>query len=219
MATAAIAIALPFALLPGQARPTPVAVLPFENAGSYGKDRESFEALRQGLAAVLASELAANPELSVVGRPELQQALRQEGLAGTERLDRATIGRIGKLVGARYLVSGSFIDLYGDFRIDARLIDAETGDIVKTVRSDPALHDRADMHRMLQSVAQRLAGPPLSRPAGAPSSRLIPTEALSFYSLGLLYLDRDDRTRAVEFFRKAVAAYPDFAEAKQALAP
>jgi TolB-like protein len=217
----AIAIAAGFAGTPliGQTRPATVAVLPFENAGSYGRDRESFDGLKQGLAAILASELAAHPELRVIGRPEVQQALRREGLGGTERLDRATIGGIGKLVGAQYLVSGSFIDLYGDFRIDARLIDAETGDIVKSVRSDPALHDRADLHRMLQSVAQRLAGPPLTRSAGPPPSRLIPTEALSFYSLGLLHLDRGDRNRAAEFFRNALAVYPDFAEAKQALAP
>ena len=37
-----------------------IAVLSFENGGSYGKEKEDFDALRKGIAAMLISELAQN---------------------------------------------------------------------------------------------------------------------------------------------------------------
>lgn len=193
-----------------------VAVLPFENGGSYGKDKEEFDALRKGLAAMLVSELGANPGLRSIDRFETQRILDQQGLAVAERVDRETAARVGKLAGAEYVVTGSFIDLYGDFRIDARLIAVETGEIVKAVRNDPGLHDRRDMYRMVVSVLERLSGAPL--PAGtAPRARQVPTEALSHFSRALLYQDQGDRAKAMEHYQKALEANPDFPEASEGL--
>jgi hypothetical protein len=92
----------------------------------------------------------------LVDRSEIQRLLDQQGVAVAERVDRETAVKIGKLVGARYVIAGTFIDLYGDFRIDARIIDVETGEIIKVVRSDPKLRDRQDMSRAIQSVAERI---------------------------------------------------------------
>jgi TolB-like protein len=207
----------PSALL-GQTPVASVAVLPLENAGSYGRDRENFDALRKGLAAILATDLAASTGLRIAGRAEVLRALDQAA-AGTDRIDRETAVRVGKLLGVRLLVTGSFIDLYGDFRIDARLLNVETGEFIKVVRSDPVLHDRSDMYRMVQSVVRGLSGPPLPQAPAAPPARSIPAEALSLYSLGLLHLDRGDSTGAQEFFRKALAGYSDFMEAREAIRP
>jgi TolB-like protein len=197
-----------------------VAVLPFENGGSYGRDREDFEALRKGLAAMLISELGAKADLRLVDRFETQRVLDEQGLAVAERVDRETAARVGKLVGARYMVTGSFIDLYGDFRVDARIIDVETGEILKVVRNDPRLHDRKDMFRILQSVADRIVAdtklPPLPA-ASARVTRQVPTEALAFFSRALLYQDRGDRAKAVEYYEKALEVFPEYAEASEGL--
>jgi TolB-like protein len=197
-----------------------VAVLPFENGGSYGRDREDFEALRKGLAAMLISELGAKADLRLVDRFETQRVLDEQGLAVAERVDRETAARVGKLVGARYMVTGSFIDLYGDFRVDARIIDVETGEILKVVRNDPRLHDRKDMFRILQSVADRIVAdtklPPLPT-ASARVTRQVPTEALAFFSRALLYQDRGDRAKAVEYYEKALEVFPEYAEASEGL--
>ncbi len=213
-----VGVALGSGALPGsartQAQPTVVVVLPFENAGSYGKDRESFDALRKGLAALVASGLAGHAGIRVLPREEVIRLLTEQRLDAVERLDRETITRLGKLAGAAYAVSGSFIDLYGDFRIDARLLNLQSGEIVRVVRSDPALHDRQDMYRMIQSVIERLGGDPLP-PGAGPPARQIPTEAIGLFSLGLLYLDRGDRAKAAELFQRALVLAPDFVEARQ----
>ena len=196
-----------------------IAVLSFENGGSYGKDKEDFDALRKGIAAMLISELAQNPNVRLVDRSEIQRLLDEQGLAVAERVDLETAAKIGKLVGARYMIAGSFIDLYGDFRVDARIINVETGEIIKVVRSDPKLRDRRDMSRMIQSVAERIMVdaklPPL--PAGTAQRPAVPTEAMALFSRALLYQDRGDKAKAVEYYQKALDVFPAYTEASEGL--
>ena len=207
--------------LVAQDRRPGIAVLPFENGGSYGKEREDFDALRKGLAAMLISELAQNSEVRLVDRMETQRVLDEQGLAVADRVDKETAAKIGKLVGARYMITGSFIDLYGDFRLDARIINVETGEIMKVVHNDPRYHDRKDMYRILQSVAELIMKdnrlPPLPAGTAQRSARQVPTEALALYSRALLYHDRGDRAKAVEYYQKALEVFPDYTEASEGL--
>ena len=216
LGVALAALALPLA---GQDSRPGIAVLPFENGGSYGKDKEDFDALRKGIAATLIYELARNPGARLVEREQTQRLLDEQGLGVAERVDAATAAKVGKLVGARYMITGSFIDLYGDFRVDARIIDVETGEIMKVVRSDPRLHDRRDMFRMIESVARAIMTdtrlPPL--PAGSAQRSAVPTEALAHFSRALLYEDRGDKPKAIEYYQKALAVFPGYAEANEGL--
>lgn len=171
---------------------------------------------------MLISELAQNPGVRLVDRAEIQHLLDEQGLAVAERVDKETAAKIGKLVGARYMITGSFIDLYGDFRIDGRLINVETGEIIKVVRNDPRLHDRRDMYRMIQSVATGImAGTklPALSPTGTAhaATKDVPTEALAFFSRALLYQDRGDKAKAIDYYQKALEVFPGYTEAKEGL--
>jgi TolB-like protein len=199
-----------------------VAVLPFENGGSYGRNREDYDGLRRGIAGVLISELSQNPAIRLVDRAETQRVLEEQSLGASGRVDAGTAARVGKLVGARYMVAGTFIDLYGEFRLDARVIDVETGEILQTVRSDPQLKDVKDLFRIIQSVSQRIVSetrlPALPASArGASSSREVPTEALILYSRALLHEDRGERGKAIEYYQKAIDRFPGFTEAEEGL--
>src|SRR2546427_620749 len=55
-----------------------LAVFPIWNSGSYGQDKENFDALQKGMAAMIISELAANPGARVVEREELQRLLDEQ---------------------------------------------------------------------------------------------------------------------------------------------
>ena len=205
--------------LPAQDSRPGIAVLPFDDGGSYGKDKEDFSALRKGIAATLIFELARNPAVRLVEREQTQRILDEQGLGVAERVDAATAARVGKLVGARYMITGSFIDLYGDFRVDGRIINVETGEIMRVVRSDPKLHDRRDMFRMVESVAQAIFAdlklPPL--PVSSAQRAAVPTEALAHYSRALLYEDRGDRKKAEEYYQKALAVFPSYTAAEEGL--
>jgi len=199
-----------------------IAVLPFTNGGSYGKDKEDFQALEKGLAGMLISELAQNPGARLVERDAIQKILDEQNLAKEGAVDAATAAKIGKLVGAKYMVMGSFTDFYGKFRVDARLVSVETSEILKVVRGDPKLEKREEVFRLLQSVAENLMKetnlPPLTQEqAKAVKARNIPTEALSYYSRALLYQDQGDKGKAADYFKKALSVFPDYSEAQEGL--
>src|SRR5881392_3476372 len=142
--------------LDAQGRDSPgIAVFPFDNGGSYGQDKDNFDALQKGIAGLMISDLAANAAVRVVERDELQKLLDEQnlGAAGAGRVDPPTAAKIGKLVGARYVVTGVFIDFYGDFRLDARLINVETSEIVK-VESDRMQRDH--LFDLIRAVAAKL---------------------------------------------------------------
>ncbi|HEX9165711.1 MAG TPA: CsgG/HfaB family protein [Gemmatimonadales bacterium] len=214
--------AVPAAAQQRDARPG-LAVLPFENGGSYGREREDYDALRRGIAAILIADLALNPAIRLVDRAETQRILDEQALGSAGRVDAGTAARVGRLVGARYMVTGTFIDLYGDFRLDARIIDVETGEILKVVRSDTKFRDIKELSSMIGSVAQRILAEtnlpalPASVATATAAARQVPTEALNLYSRGLLYEDRGDRSKAIEYYERAVATFPEFTEAKDAL--
>jgi TolB-like protein len=216
---AATALAWP---LQAQEARSGLAVLPFENTGSYGQDKEVFEALQLGIPAMLSSALAAHPGLRVADASRVRQELDAQHVRSEERVDAATAGRVGKAVGMRYSVTGSFADFYGRFRINARVVDTQTGEIVKVVSNDDAkLQDRAQLGLIIRAVSEKIVAatglPPY--PADAASSRAadIPTEALTQYSRGLLYESRGDKGKAAEAYQHALSAYPEYPEAREAL--
>lgn len=196
-----------------------IAVLPFDNSGSYGQDKENFDALQKGITGMLISELAANPAARVVEREEIEKLLAEQSLGASGRVDPQTAAKIGKLVGARYVITGSFIDFYGDFRVDARMVNVETSEIVK-VESDRMQRDH--LFDIIRNVATRLMKdanlPPLTRQASDQRmNRHIPTEALTFYSKALLYQDRGQKDKAAEMYQRALTVFPEYAEAQQGL--
>ena len=201
-----------------QTRPVVIAILPFDDRGSYGQDKEVFRALALGIPATLVSELSGHSELRLVDRNQVAQALQGQGLGPNARVDAATAAKVGKQVGARYAVTGNFADFYGKFRLDARIVDTDNGQIVKVVsNNDPKLQDRADLFRIIQMVAHRvLAEATGQAPRGGNAEpAIIPTEALSQYSLGLLYETQGDKGKAAEHYQRALSAFPDYPDARE----
>jgi TolB-like protein len=197
-----------------------IAVFPFANGGSYGQSKEDFDALERGIAGMMISELAQNPAARVVEREQIQRLLDEQNLGTQGRVDPQTAAKVGKLVGARYVILGNFIDFYGDFRVDVRLVNTETSEIVKT-ESDR--QQREHLFEIIRNVATRLMKdanlPTLQRGASNEQrmNRQVPTEALTYYSRALLYQDRGQKDKAVEMFNRAITIFPDFAEAKEGL--
>src|SRR4051812_1317963 len=204
--------------LAAQARPVVIAVLPFEDRGSYGQDKEVFRGLTLGIPATLVSELSGHQELRMVGRNQVAQSLQRENLGANARVDAVTAAKIGKELGARYAVTGNFADFYGKFRLDARIVDTESGQIIKVVSNDdPRLQDRANLYRIIQIVAHRVLATATSSPPRADSAEgeNVPTEALSQYSLGLLYENQGDKSKAGEHYQRALTVYPGYRDARE----
>jgi TolB-like protein len=168
----------------------------------------------------LVSALNGHPELRMVDRNQVAQALRSESLGPNARVDAATAAKIGQQLGARYAVTGHFADFYGKFRLDARIVDTENGQIVKVVSNDdPKYQDRADLFRLIQMVAHRVLAETTKQGGrgGDTEGENVPTEALSQYSLGLLSESKGDKAGAVEHYQRALSAYPTYRDAREGL--
>lgn len=216
----AIGLAMP-QVVAGQGQDTRpgIAVLPFENGGSYGQDAEVFDALRVGMQQMVMTELAMNPAARVVDRSTLKDLLAEQDLGASGRVDPNTAARLGRLVGAKFVVAGNFIDFYGDMRIDARIVDVETSEIVNVAR---VRDKREEMYRLVvdlgSAIMDDVSLPPLEASVReARQSRDIPEEAMTLYSRAIFYQDRGLTDRAVQLLRRVEQEFPQMTEAPEML--
>src|SRR5687767_9437782 len=125
------------AVLPGvvqaQAKPV-VAVLYFEN-NSIGKDRADFDGIGKGIAEILITDMAGNANLRVVERDRVQALLTEQNLTKEKVIDPQTAIRLGKIIGAQYLITGGFMsDGRGTYTLTSRVINVETSAITNPIR-------------------------------------------------------------------------------------
>jgi len=149
----------------------------------------------------------------------IKQLLAEQDLGATGRVDANTAAKVGKLVGAKYVIMGGFVDFYGDFRLDLRIVNVETSEILKT---EKARDKRENLYNMVTTIATQVTRgvnlPALPKQAmDLRENRKVPTEAVTYYSRALLYADRGNKEKAKELFSRAIEIFPDYSEAKQGL--
>ncbi len=211
IALLALALAGSVRIAAAQAPPVAIAILPFTDGGSYGQDRESFEALAVAIPALMARALASS-SIQLVPRETVIDAMP----ASERRLDIAETAELGRQLRVRYVITGAFIDHYGRFRIDARVVDAERRAIVGVVSNAPALQDRRQLFEMIGSVASGL-GQQLGVPAPDSPRHVVPSDAITLYGRGLRLADRNLPDSARVLYRRALQADSEFAAARESL--
>ena len=196
-----------------------IAVFPLVNGGSYGKEKEDLTLLQVGMQQALMYELAQNPNLRVVDRAALRELMAEQDLGNTDRVDPATAARIGKIVGAKYVVTGGFMDLFGEFQLTGRIIDVETTEVV---RSAQVQGKRDKMYGLIVDMASKVTdGVKLpALPAQVQESRkkrTVTPEAMVRHAMVLSIADDGDTERAVQLYRDLVKDFPDVEEWKAEL--
>jgi len=82
----------------------------------------------------LTSEIAENPRLEVIERSRLEEVLREQKLGAKGVVDPVTAKKIGNILGADAVVTGSVIDIDDkNVEVNARLVDTENAHIIKAV--------------------------------------------------------------------------------------
>lgn len=192
-------------------RPT-LAVLYFTNSALV--DFDSYAPLSKGMAEMLINEIAQNSAVRVVERDRLQPLLEEQNLQNSDRVDKETAVRLGKTLGARHMLMGSFvIDPNRNLRIDVRAVNTETSAIeyVKTVsgKADQLLQLVIDLGQQINTG--------LKLPALKTASATIPAsrnpnqfKALMAMSQALEAEDKKDMETAQTLYRTAVALAPEY---------
>jgi len=211
MISAIPAIAVLLALAAGQVHPAPIPpsplarilVVPFDNT-----QRETrLTWLGEASAMLLADELNARG-LSAITRDERVQAFDQLHLPIAASLSRATVIKVGQLLGASEVIAGSF-RLEGDeLIVDAHNIRIEVG------RLESAITERAplkDLFGIYDRLARRLSGGARrSGPAVSPP----PPGAFEKYIKGLL---AESAATQATFLESAITESAGFDQARLAL--
>ena len=108
----------------GEQKPT-IAVLEFDNAAMVRRDE--FAAMTVGMQVMLTNALATNPNVIVVERQKIQEILAEQNLVTAGRIDPGTAAKVGKILGAKYVLLGAFVvapDM--EMRLAVRAVNTET---------------------------------------------------------------------------------------------
>lgn len=192
-----------------------IAILYFDN----GSDNAELSRLRKGLADMLISDLSKVKMLNVIERARLEEILKEQKLNNSKEFDPSTASKVGKLLGVQYILTGSFFDMLGSMRIDARIIDVETGKIIKSEGIDGATNTFFDLEKKL---VVKIAGGLNVDLAAEKTTASSKETSLSYdtsllYSDGLEQMDKGETSKAIDTFKKVLQKNPDFLPAKQAL--
>jgi TolB-like protein len=132
LAFAAVAVFAP-TVVEAQGKPV-IAVLYFDN-NSIGKDRADFEGIGKGIADMLITDMAANPNVRIVERDRIQALITEQNLTKEKTIDPQTAIRLGKLIGAQYMITGGFMsDGRGAYILTARAVNVQTSEITNPTR-------------------------------------------------------------------------------------
>jgi hypothetical protein len=135
-------------------------------------------------------------------------------------VDAQTAARVGKLVGARFVVIGGFTDLAGSQpTVTGRVVSVETSEVLK---AEQALGKKDELYQMLVDLASRVtAGVELpalpSEQREARRSRPIPPEALRLYFRAQNLQDLGRTEQAIELYQQISQKFPAMGEAQEAL--
>jgi TolB-like protein len=98
-------------------------------------NKDKFDPLKKGFADMLITELSKINKFRVVERQRIQNIMEEFDLAQKPGLvDEATKAKLGKFLGAQLILMGGFFMVdEEEFRVDARIIQTETGLTLSTV--------------------------------------------------------------------------------------
>ena len=116
-------------------KPKRVAIISFDN--SSGKISE-YGDLGGPLRDMLTTDLKEVKNLTMVDRQALEKLLTEQNLNNSKNFDQATATRLGKLLGAEVIITGTYFEFFGSLRVDAKFINVETGEIAFSVGVDGA---------------------------------------------------------------------------------
>ena len=188
-----------------------VAILYFDNyTGS-----SDYDPLGKGISSMMISDLSSVKEIQLLERDRMQDLLKEIDNQHTKYYDSTTAVKVGKMVGAEYVVVGSFATVKPQMRIDTRVVRVQTGEIVKTAQ---VTGDQDKFFDLEKKLADRLIdglGLALSPEEQAAleaqqkANRIDAVSTVASYSQALASYDRKDYNGAVQQMAPVVTKAPN----------
>jgi len=195
-----------------------VAVMTFSNITGEPKD----EWIGSGIAETVTSDLKKVKGLSVIGRERTFEVLKDLATGQLDDFDETVAIDIGRRLAASWILGGGYQRIAEMIRITARVIDVNTGEVVRTVKIDGNIKEIFDLqdkivYELSQGLNLELGTSEISEIA---SNETQSVEAYENFSRGMINLrsgSRDSLDRAINYFEKAAEMDPNYAGAWAAL--
>ncbi len=128
-----------------------IAVLELEAGGI-----SAYEA--QVLSSRLRTELFKTDKFTVLERDKMDEILIEQGFQLSACTTNECAVEVGKLIGVEKMVAGNIAKIDNLFTIDIRLLDVETGKVLKTATEDCACELKDVLTNSIRNVARGMAG-------------------------------------------------------------
>lgn len=191
-----------------------ITVLYFKNLSGS----EEWDPLSKGIAELLITDLSKVRRLQVIERLRLQELLDEIGLGETGMVDTSTAPRIGRILRAEKVISGT-LNEWGEenLKMDPGMLSVSTNDYDQLKEATGRLNQFFQLEKELAfGIIDRL-GITLTKEE-RDEIKKVPTESmLAFlaYCRGLDCQDRRDYEGAADQFKEARLLDPDFTQAQQ----
>lgn len=105
--------------------PSTLAIFPFQADKKLTDKKVNF-----AVSEILTKSFLKLGKFTVVERAQLEEVMKEQKLGLSGAVDSGTAADIGKLAGARLLVLGNVIQMGKSYQLTAKLVDAQTGEMV-----------------------------------------------------------------------------------------
>lgn len=188
-----------------------VSVLYFENRTGSAE----LDVLRKGLSEMMVTDLVAWDGVTVVERERLEAVLSELKLQSTKAFDKATTVKVGKLVGAGYIITGAMFRQGEKLRVDAQIVQVQDGKVVASASIEDHQDRVFDIEQKLAdkltvAIDVKLKDPSQRKRAKAPS-----LDALLQYSKAIDLSDRGRFDEAQKAMAAVVSKSPTFGMARE----
>lgn len=135
-----------------------IAISYFDNSSGDAK----YNALSKGIADMLITDLSKVKGVTIVEREKLEKLIQEIKLGQSKYFDQSTAQKLGKGLGAQNILTGSFYVLDNVIRLDARLIDVQTGGVIFAEQVSGNKNNFFALHQQLANLLAKNINVPYS---------------------------------------------------------
>ncbi|MDX9857497.1 MAG: CsgG/HfaB family protein [candidate division Zixibacteria bacterium] len=193
-----------------------IAIMQFDNY-SAGEYQEKLGLISKGLADFFAYDFAKISDFRVIERDKIDYILKEIELQQSGAVDKATAVRVGKILGARYMVFGSITQLDANTaRMVVRAVSVETSEIIAQVdregKPEYSKMEKEAVEELAKKLDVTLGEETLGKLKEGGTESL---DATTYYAMGLDHMDKYEYGKAYEYFKMAYDLDSSFTEAKR----
>ncbi len=194
-----------------------IAILDFSNNSIV--EKEKYATLSQALAEIMITELSKLPDLKLVERQKMNSLLQEMQLSQSGIVSEQNSIQVGKLLGAHYLVFGSYmVSFHEAIRVDVRIVEVETGITIKAEEiTDKVPRLFEIIKRLNEKIAKDLNIRLTKEAKAALLGTEVPFDIISAFSNALKLEEQNKIEEARMIYQKILSKSPTFEPARKRL--